>query len=76
MRAPRCEGYRRYGGAFTFGPVRWERCKEDAVVLLTMTQEGKESKLPSCLRCWKEARDYPGIVIKAVDTLPEEGGGQ
>jgi len=49
-----CEGWRRYGGVFSFGSPRWEQCKNDAIVILEVEQE-KIEKLPSCLDCWKEA---------------------
>jgi hypothetical protein len=30
----RCEGWRRYGGAFTLGPVHWEQCEAQGIVRL------------------------------------------
>lgn len=51
----RCEGWRRYGGAFTLGPVHWEQCKEKAVVMIKVKQEGKVDLLPACMTCWHEA---------------------
>lgn len=27
----RCEGYVRKGGVFTFGPVKWVQCENEAV---------------------------------------------
>lgn len=53
----RCAGYRRYGGAFTLGPVRWEQCKENATVMLKIEQDGKVDDLPGCQECWKEAQE-------------------
>jgi hypothetical protein len=55
-----CEGYRRTGGAFTIGPVKWEQCPNDAVVKLTVLQDPNDEDsetavFPACLKCWKEA---------------------
>ncbi len=36
----RCEGWRRYGGAFTLGSPRWEQCGNDATVMLEITHPG------------------------------------
>ncbi len=60
----RCEGYRRYGGAFSLGPSQWRQCEDDAIVILTVVQE-KEERLPACLVCWNESR-LSGIKIKSV----------
>jgi hypothetical protein len=53
----RCEGWRRTGGAFTFGPVKWEQCTEDAIVNLVVTQKDKQETLPACKTCWQECID-------------------
>lgn len=67
-KAPRCEGWRRHGGAFTFGPVRWEQCRNDAVVLLTVEQGGEVLKdSPACAVCWEEGRSRG---IKQLDAKP------
>lgn len=63
----RCEGWRRYGGAFTLGPVRWEQCKNDATVTLTVEQETTE-RMPACMECWREAQER-GIKIHASEPL-------
>ena len=52
-----CEGYRRNGGAFQLGPVKWERCKNDATHYVTVSQDGKRSKLPACEKCLTECID-------------------
>lgn len=65
----RCEGYHRRGGAFTIGVPQWEQCKEMAIVQLVVNQEGKESTLPACEHCWKEARSRPVIQILEVKPL-------
>ena len=63
----RCEGYRRYGGAFTLGPVRWEQCKNDAAVTLTVEQETTE-RMRACMECWNEAKER-GIKIHGAEPL-------
>lgn len=62
----RCEGWRRYGGAFSFGIPKWEQCKKDAVV--TLTVKGETTKFPACLECWKEAKDR-GNEIEAAEPI-------
>lgn len=64
----RCEGWRRYGGAFTLGPVHWEQCKEEATVILNLKQKGKVQELPSCSTCWAEAMHHP--EIRVIDAIP------
>ncbi len=60
-----CEGWRRYGGAFTLGPVTWRQCTNEAIVTLTVTQDGKTEQLPACLECWNEAVEN-NITISAA----------
>jgi hypothetical protein len=60
----RCEGWRRYGGAFTLGPVTWKQCKNEAIVILEVVQDGKIESLPGCATCWQEAIDN-GIQINS-----------
>ena len=67
----RCEGYRRRGGAFTLGPVKWEQCEEEAAVRLTVKQDNKVSQFPACMVCWNEAI-ATAIEIQAVVPLPVE----
>jgi len=62
----RCEGWRRYGGAFSFGPVKWEQCKNEAIVMLELKQDGKIEKLPGCMTCWQEAINTKAIEIISV----------
>jgi len=61
----RCEGWRRYGGVFTFGPVQWKQCENDAVVTLTVHQEGQTKSFPVCMKCWREAISA-GIKIESA----------
>ncbi len=68
---PRCEGWRRYGGAFTLGPTTWEQCPNEAVVILEVAQRGVTAKLPSCLVCWKEAISLE-IEIRSVELIVED----
>lgn len=63
---PRCEGWRRYGGVFTFGPVKWVQCKERGIVSLTVKQDGKTQTLPSCKTCWNEAIEKGIKITKAT----------
>jgi hypothetical protein len=66
----RCEGWRRYGGAFTLGPVTWEQCKETATVMLTCKQFLEPTKtLPACHHCWREASATTGIQILKVEPI-------
>lgn len=75
--APRCEGYRRYGGAFSFGPARWEQCRETATVMLTMIQDGntEQQRLPACGMCWAEAARTHEIHIQTAEPIVEGGEG-
>lgn len=65
----RCEGWRRYGGAFSFGPPVWRQCENEAIVVLTVEQE-KIEELPACLECWNEARERD-IKIWRAEPLRE-----
>jgi len=60
-----CEGWRRKGGAFTFGPVEWEQCKNEATVMLEVKQETIK-KLPGCETCWKECIEKGLKIISVV----------
>lgn len=60
----RCEGYRRYGGAFSMTKPRWEQCKNDAVVTLTVKQAEVE-EMPACMECWNEAKEHNIEIISA-----------
>ena len=64
-----CEGWRRSGGAFSFGPVKWEQCKKDAVVELVVIQDKKETTIPSCMICWDKAMGNDKIKIKHAEPL-------
>jgi len=66
---PQCEGFRRYGGAFTLGPVKWEQCKEEAEFTITVEQDGKPQTLPCCKTCWQEAITA-GIRVLKIEPLP------
>lgn len=68
----RCEGWRRFGGAFTLGPVRWEQCKNDAIVSIKVKQDDGEGIFPACKTCWKEAIANKDIKIIEVVPLNEE----
>lgn len=64
----RCEGWRRNGGAFTLGPVKWEQCKNDAIAIIKVVQDGKAEDFPACSICWKECIDK-GIEIKGAQPV-------
>lgn len=61
----RCEGWRRNGGAFTLGPIRWSQCKNEATVMIEVVQDGKTECQPGCNTCWQECIDR-GIQINSV----------
>jgi len=68
----RCEGRRRYGGAFLLGPPRWVQCEEDATVKLRLVQNDEpEAEMYACATCWKEAKEHPEIEILEVLPLDE-----
>ena len=69
---PRCEGYRRYGGAFTLGPVRWQQCRKQAIVRITVVQEEGEGTFPACMTCWNEAKAR-NVEIKNVEPIAVPG---
>lgn len=64
----KCEGWRRHGGALSFGKPQWVQCDEDATVMLKIVQQGAISELPGCNTCWKEAIDS-GIEILSATPL-------
>jgi len=66
----RCEGYRRYGGVFSLGPVTWAQCSEEAVVMITVTQDGETKSFPACFTCWHEALET-GIKVSDVRLIVE-----
>ena len=49
-----CEGWRRKGGAFLFGPAVWSQCENKATVMLEVVQDGKSIESPACFTCWSE----------------------
>ena len=67
----RCEGYRRYGGAFTFGPVIWRQCENEALVVLETDQDGETQQFPACAICWNESLEAGILIISARPILIE-----
>lgn len=67
--ARRCQGWRRYGGAFSFGPIKWVQCKERATVMLCFERDGKTETLPACPKCWQECIDT-GLKILSAKPIP------
>jgi len=65
----RCEGWTRKGGVFTFGPVTWSQCENEAIVMLEVEQE-KVEKQPACLECWGKGIKA-GIKLLSVERLGE-----
>ena len=65
----RCEGWRRYGGAFTLGPVEWKQCENVAIVMLKVNQ-GKIEELPACAECWAEVRENKIEVLEVKPITP------
>jgi len=68
-RGMRCEGFRRYGGAFTLGPIEWEQCEENAIVYITTRINNKKQIIPSCKKCWEESIENG---IKIIEVKPVE----
>lgn len=62
----RCEGWTRRGGAFSFGPVQWEQCENDAVITMTVIQEGETSEMPACIECWSTALKTDMEILAVV----------
>ena len=67
----RCEGWRRYGGAFTFGPVEWKQCAKDGIVLIRFMDGKEERTLPACFECWQECIDNK---VKILEVSPIQAG--
>lgn len=61
----KCEGMRRYGGAFSLGPPRWVPCEEKPIVMLTLRQGAsiEKQEMPACKTCWEEALRTVGIEV-------------
>ena len=60
-----CGGERRYGGVFTFGPVKWEKCKNKPIVIIQIQHKNKQTEnIPACLECWKECIENKLKILK------------
>ena len=68
---PQCEGWRRRGGAFSFGPPQWIQCENLGVVALSVEQDGETATLPACMGCWRES-EAKGIVTGCRPLTEEE----
>ena len=64
----RCEGWRRYGGAFSIGLPEWRQCDNDGIALIKTTNNDKP--LPCCNICWNEIKKNE-IIIESVEPIPE-----
>lgn len=71
----RCEGYRRYGGAFSFGPPQWRQCTNHASVMIHVEQDGNNDSYPSCFECIDEILTHGnqyGIKLNSISELKKE----
>jgi hypothetical protein len=66
-----CGGWRRYGGAFTLSPIKWEKCKETPTVMLWFKQHGRVDVMPACNECWAECINT-GITITRAEPIKVE----
>ena len=67
----KCEGMRRRGGAFTLGPVEWEQCSNDAIVMLKVKQDDGTGEFPGCDACWRECRETKGMKVLEARPLTD-----
>jgi len=65
----RCEGWTRYGGAFTFGPVIWKQCENEGVVMVKFIDKGEERNLPACMECWQKCIDNKLQILEVVPLI-------
>ena len=73
MNKLQCEGWRRTGGAFTFGPVQWDQCKNTPVAIIVIKQGGKQEKpMPACLTCWEECENTKGITVISAKPIKSD----
>lgn len=69
----RCEIFRRYGGAFSLGPVRWEQCPNEATVQ-GVDPKFPDATVPVCSECVPETvKSVPGVVFKPLEQPTAEG---
>lgn len=68
-----CSGERRFGGAFTFGPVVWRQCENTAIAMLTVRHSDKTTQeLPACAICWQECLDTNIEIVRATPIPPDK----
>ncbi len=66
----KCEGYRRSGGVFTFGPVKWVQCENTATVKIKFKQRDEPiDTLPACNDCWQECIKGKNVNILSVTPI-------
>ena len=59
-----CEGWRRTGGALSFGPVKWIQCENKATIMLQFKQGDEDiTALGACPVYWKECIEHDDITI-------------
>jgi hypothetical protein len=67
-----CEGWRRYGGVFTLGPVKWEQCKETATVTALITNPDEKPKgFAACDHCLIEALTTTGMKVAKIKPISQ-----
>tara|TARA_Y100000310_G_scaffold56232_1_gene51603 strand:+ start:31532 stop:31816 length:285 start_codon:yes stop_codon:yes gene_type:complete len=70
----KCNGYRRYGGAFTLGNPEWEKCRETPTVMIKVKNVKKA--MPACPHCWQELLDSDDDAqeIESVEPIIDDAG--
>jgi hypothetical protein len=51
--------------------VEWKQCEGEALVMITVKQDGEEATFPACMFCWQEAIDTK-IEIKEVRPITSQ----
>lgn len=68
-----CAGERRYGGIMTLGPVKWEKCKNKPVVIVTIEHaKNDKENIPICMDCWKEGIENKLKILKVEPIISSE----
>ena len=68
----KCEGWRRYGGALSFGTPTWTQCSNEAIAMITVKQDGEIKTLPGCSICWQECINNGIEIVKTTPIVKEE----
>ena len=71
MNEIQCNGWSR-GGIFTLGsPAKWVQCDNDAIVIMTVVQDGNITKEPACIKCWNTAISHHIEIVNVVPIIKE-----